>query len=159
MILVEGHGHMTFPPPWNGGCLDKGGDCTRGECHWFSNNREIEIEPTLPQFARSVEVEIDGGVKDVFRTSPWRAPGAASVFGSGCGVAGGGPVAFDNGGLASAIAGNPAQGADGLSIQGRGQPTIWVQGSYAEVAWYVLDRPRSCGMDKNCPHQSTCLIS
>ena len=42
---------------------------------------------------RSVNSDVDGGDEDVFITSPWRAPGAAKVYGSGCGVAGGSPTA------------------------------------------------------------------
>lgn len=41
---------------------------------------------------RSVNGNVNGGKGDVFATSPWRAPGTAKVYGSGCGAAGGGPT-------------------------------------------------------------------
>jgi hypothetical protein len=55
------------------------------------------------------------------------------VLGSGCGVAGGNPVALFNGGIAPP--GWP-QGADGLLLPAT-EPTVWYQGSVVEVAWAI----------------------
>ena len=45
----------------------------------------------------SVEPEVEGGKYDVHRASPWRAPGTAAVYGSGCGIAGGHPTVGTDG--------------------------------------------------------------
>merc|ERR1740138_1363913 len=90
-----GHGHITLPASTRmGGDINTGGLCSSGQCFWFSNNVEIPGEPTLPEAFRSLT---NVGPWD---RSPWRAPGSAPVYGSGCGAAGGGPLAFANGGTA-----------------------------------------------------------
>jgi len=130
---VYGHGHMTFPNSTRqGGSLAKGGNCENGACFWFSNNVEIPGEPTLPDEFRTVNR--DGvGETDLYKTSPWRAPGTAPVFGSGCGSAGGGPVYYANGG-------SPPQGIDqgfdGAQMPEQ-SPVTWAPGSVQEVAWGI----------------------
>jgi len=97
---------------------------------WFTNNIEIAVNATLPVEARSVT---NGGSPDVFDKSPWRAPGYAKVLGSGCGVAGGGPKRYANGGFAPK---GIAQGADGTTLVEK-DPTVWQLGSTVEVAWAI----------------------
>ena len=63
----------------------------------------------------------------------WRAPGSASVFGSGCGVAGGSKDVYLNGG---SIKGYP-QGMDGLELPKVGKPEVWTRGKTAEIAWAI----------------------
>ena len=129
---------LTSPPPstspaGNGGSLALGGDCSNGACFWFTNNIEIVGEPTLPHYARSVQLNVTGGVADVYKTSPWRKPGSAKVFGHGCGVAGGGPVAYANGGTAPK---GTTQGQDMLTMPPK-TPATWTRGSQAEVAFAI----------------------
>jgi len=127
---VAGHGHLTLPPSTRmGGSLSLGGSCTNGACFWFSNNVETTKE-TLPVEARSVT---NGGSPDVFGTSPWRAPGRAPVYGSGCGVAGGGPLRYANGGNAPK---GVAQGFDGKDMPEM-EPSVWQLGSTVDVAWAI----------------------
>ena len=73
------------------------------------------------------------GHTDVFKTSPWRAPGSAPVFGSGCGVGGGSSKAYLNGGF---IKSHP-QGMDGKDLPAVGQPAVWRRGSKATVGWAI----------------------
>jgi len=113
-----------------GGSLSRGGDCSNGACFWFTNNIEITGNATLPIEARSVT---NGGSPDVFGTSPWRAPGNAKVLGSGCGVAGGDPKRYANGGTAPH---GFAQGSDGKDAPEM-EATIWQLGSSVEVAWAI----------------------
>mmetsp|Transcript_117759 Transcript_117759/g.327992 ORF Transcript_117759/g.327992 Transcript_117759/m.327992 type:complete len:338 (+) Transcript_117759:104-1117(+) len=131
---VDAHGLLTFPPSNRvGGSLGTGGSCAKGECSWFSNLVNTSVAPSLPDYARTIEPNITGGPEDVYRTSPWRAPGRAPVFGSGCGVAGGGPHSYSG-------AGSPppgfAQGADGLTLPGV-SAQVWSRGSEVEVAWAI----------------------
>lgn len=131
---VNGHGHIVIPSSTrHGGSIEKGGDCTNGACYWFTNNIEISGEPTLPGYARSVQLNVTGGDRDVYKTSPWRAPGSAAVLGSGCGVAGGSPTYYANGG-------NPPpgieQGMDGIKLP-KMTPVEWKRGSVQEVAWSI----------------------
>jgi len=128
---AAGHGHLTLPPSTrHGGSLSKGGDCTNGACMWFTNNMEITVNETLPIAARSVT---NGGEPDVFGKSPWRAPGMATVHGSGCGVAGGGDKAYANGGSAPS---GISQGFDGVNMPEM-TATVWQLGSAVEVAWAI----------------------
>lgn len=110
-----------------GGSVALGGSCTNGACYWFSNNVEIPGEPTLPVADRTLT---NAGPWD---RSPWRAPGSAPVYGSGCGVAGGGPLAFANGGTAPK---GYQQGSDGLNAPEH-EPTVWQLGASVEVAWAI----------------------
>ena len=65
---------------------------------------------------------------------PWRAPGTAPVYGSGCGVAGGSNVERDNGGIPPP---GMKQGEDFLKIPPQ-TPTVWKRGSTQEVAWALF---------------------
>eukprot|EP00037_Helgoeca_nana_P025839 m.286491 g.286491 ORF g.286491 m.286491 type:complete len:347 (-) comp27058_c0_seq1:185-1225(-) len=130
--LVLGHGHITIPPARNNGTVAKAGNCESYECMWFSQITEIPGKPTLPQNARSYNVKVNtGDADDWSATMPWRAPGTAPVLGSGCGVAGGGPIQRDNGGDAPP---GYAQGADFLTIPEQAA-TTWTRGDVVEVAW------------------------
>lgn len=134
LATVEGHGQLTWPPSTrHGGNIHRGADCAMGECYWFSNNVEVEA-PSLPASMRSMEPEIDGGKHDVFRTSPWRAPGKAAVYGAGCGVAGGHPAhAYANGGVPPE---GYSQGFDGVHLPRADAATVkWLRGGVAELAW------------------------
>ena len=71
------------------------------------------------------------GVADVYKTSPWRAPGAAKTLGNGCGVNGGGPTAFANGGIPQQ---GIKQGVDGTLLP-KQRPVVWQLGSTVDVAW------------------------
>ena len=131
---VDSHGLLSFPPSTrHGGSLKSGGSCTAGECMWFSNLVESSAAPSLPDYARTVEVNISGGPEDVYRSFPWRAPGRTPVLGSGCGVAAGGPYSYPG-------AGNPPpgypQGADGLMLP-KVSSHVWTRGSEVEVAWAI----------------------
>lgn len=131
---VSGHGHMVYPASTrNGGSLARAGDCTNGACFWFSNNVEIPGAPVLKPEYRSVQADINGGANDVFKTAPWRAPGTAPVFGSGCGVAGGDAEYYLNGGMAPK---GSAQGADGLTLTEQAA-TVWTKGRAETVGWAI----------------------
>lgn len=130
----SGHGHMTLPSSTrHGGSLQTGGSCTGGQCLWFSNNVEIPGQPTLPNAFRTVEPNITTLPQDVFRKAPWRAPGTAPVFGTGCGVAGGGPHSYPNGGIPPP---GIKQGLDGTDLPRVGNE-YWSLGSEVEVAWAI----------------------
>jgi len=131
-LAVSGHGHLTVPDSRNGGTSAMGGDCSSGACLWFTNNVKIPGPPTLPHAYRTVQLNVTGAA-DVFKMSPWRAPGTAPVLGSGCGVAGGASEFYNNGG--NAPPGYP-QGLDALKLPRARNPT-WVKGSTARVAWGI----------------------
>ena len=155
---VDAHGHLTLPASTrHGGTLAKGGDCTNGACFWFSNNVQIPFdEPRLPNDMRSIQLNVTGQPQDVYAKSPWRAPGSAPVYGSGCGSAGGGPTAYANGG-------NPPrgveQGLDGLTLPKNGKPAVFKRGAEVEVAWAIAANHgggyayRLCKADGNITEQ------
>ena len=134
--IVHGHGHITRPPARNNGSIAGGGHAPNYEAFWFSQPMTIPGVPTLPAFARTMNLGVDGGPDDFTRSAPWRAPGSAPVRGSGCGVAGGGPKA-----KRADTADEPPPGFsrndDFLLIP----PTrtenraVWARGSVQEVAW------------------------
>lgn len=131
---VAAHGHMTIPPSRNLGSLEGGASCAEGQCFWFSNNVEIPGNITLPDQYRTVNrAATQGSERDLYTTSPWRAPGTAPVYGSGCAAAGGGPTYYANGGQPPA---GIAQGLDGLKLPPT-NTTKWTRGSTAEVAWAI----------------------
>lgn len=133
VVGASAHGHMTLPPSTRipGANLLTGGLCSSGQCDWFTNNMFIEGDETLPVEFRTVT---NGGSPDVFAGSPWRAPGKAKVYGSGCGVAGGGPHRFANGGNAPPGIEQNTDGYYGLPQQ----PAVTYQiGSEIEVAWAI----------------------
>ena len=102
-----------------------------GQCNWFTNNIEIPGNETLPVEFRTVT---NGGSPDVFTTSPWRSPGTAPVLGSGCGVAGGGPDRFANGGTSPAGIDMNTDGYSGMVQQFQ---TTYQIGSDIMVAWAI----------------------
>jgi len=79
----------------------------------------------------------------MFRTSPWRAPGYAQVYGSGCGVAGGSLQRYANGGFMPFHGGSAGiwydhpQGFDGKDLPEM-DATVWQLGTSVEVAWTIL---------------------
>ena len=122
-------------------------------CRWFSqpnanftNNPDtgrpddpiarIPGEPTLNavQF-RTYNVNVTDGPLDYTRTSPWRAPGSAPVFGSGCGMGAGGPLRQMDGGTAREF--GIVQNMDGKDLPrlSSSVPPVWARGSVQEVAW------------------------
>mmetsp|Transcript_112753 Transcript_112753/g.158175 ORF Transcript_112753/g.158175 Transcript_112753/m.158175 type:complete len:345 (-) Transcript_112753:49-1083(-) len=129
--LVLGHGHITIPRARNNGSIQSAGNCGNYECFWFSQIVNIPGEPTLPDYARTMNLGISSGPHDFSRTMPWRAPGTAPVLGSGCGVAGGGPKELDNGGIPPP---GFEQGVDFLTIPEQ-EPTVYKRGSVVEMAW------------------------
>jgi hypothetical protein len=90
--VVDAHGHITVPPARNNGTVEKAGNCDDYACVWFSQITEIPGQPTLPDDARTFNLGVSSGPDDWSRKNPWRAPGTAPVYGSGCGAAGGGPI-------------------------------------------------------------------
>lgn len=133
--------------------MEKAADCLHGECMWFSqpnanftNNPEtgrpddpiarIPGEPTLNavQF-RTYNVNVTDGPLDYTRTSPWRAPGSAPVFGSGCGMGAGGPLRQMDGGTAREF--GIVQNMDGKDLPhlNSSAAPVWARGSVQEVAW------------------------
>jgi len=117
-----------------GGSIYKGATCAYGSCKWFTTNTIIQGVETLPKQYRSVDInEVGKGKNDVFKNSPWRAPGTAPVLGSGCGVAGGGPKYYANG---ASPPESFKQGQDGLEIPEQ-TPTYWKAGSIVDVAWAI----------------------
>ena len=129
---VDAHGHITIPPARNNGSVELAGNCENLACLWFSQITEIPGEPTLPDYARSFNVNVSSGEDDWSRKMPWRAPGTAPVYGSGCGAAGGGPKAYDNGGFPPD---GYKQGEDFLNAPELPTKTVWKRGSVQEVAW------------------------
>lgn len=132
VIGSQGHGHMTYPPSRHKGNYSTAGTCNEGQCLWFSQPTTITGEPTLnkPKL-RTYNVNVNNGPGDWSRKMPWRAPGAAPVLGSGCGVAGGNPLPIPNGGQSYR---GMKQGFDGAKLPAT-KPTIWRKGDSVEVAW------------------------
>eukprot|EP00038_Savillea_parva_P005793 m.160015 g.160015 ORF g.160015 m.160015 type:complete len:360 (+) comp11890_c0_seq1:499-1578(+) len=131
---VLGHGHITIPHARNNATVANAGNCEGMQCMWFSQIVEIPGEPTLPDYARSFNVKVNSGPDDWSAKLPWRAPGTAPVLGSGCGVAGGGPIPRDNGGIAPP---GYVNGDDFLKIPvpPRDEWAVWKRGTSVEVAW------------------------
>jgi len=123
---------VTWPPNRVGATKADGGDCTKGQCSWFSQIAQIPGEPTLPERYRTNNIN-SHGVHDMTRKNPWRSPGAAPVHGSGCAISGGGP-ALD--GTYPAVQPGTFAGQDGASLP-RKEPTVWTAGSVQEVAWAI----------------------
>jgi hypothetical protein len=154
----HGHGHMTLPPSRNGGTLARAADCLHGECMWFSQPTHIPGEPTLNAAPlRTFNVDVSEGAHDYSRKNPWRSPGAASVIGSGCGRAGGGPVRSMNGGTAKEF--NLTQDMDGADLP-VGPRTVWRRGAEEEVAWAVNANHgvRAPAASRNAPLCASTLV-
>lgn len=134
--VAYGHGHITWPPSRHNGSLAEAGRCDRGECMWFSQPTSIPGAPTLPHEMRSYNTGTrTGESNDWSATMPWRAPGTASVQGSGCGVMGGNKVPLPNGGEFH-LPGIP-QGMDGILLPKLHEPVLWERGSVQEVAFGI----------------------
>jgi hypothetical protein len=94
----------------------------------------IPGEPTLnAKELRTYNVNVSSGWADYTRTSPWRAPGSAPIFGSGCGRGGGGPIREPDGGTALEF--GIMQNMDGADLPKLNHTTLWPRGSIQEVAW------------------------
>ena len=132
--ICAGHGHITWPPNRAGGSKSTAGDCVDGLCAWFSQVSEIPGDPTLPDKYRTLCVNCTG-LHDLTRKNPWRAPGAANVRGSGCGVAGGGGPPFD--GTGPIVPKGAVYGQDGATFPPVHPATSWKRGSVQEVAWAI----------------------
>eukprot|EP00658_Telonema_sp_P-2_P015694 TRINITY_DN1605_c0_g1_i6.p1 TRINITY_DN1605_c0_g1~~TRINITY_DN1605_c0_g1_i6.p1 ORF type:complete len:408 (+),score=45.21 TRINITY_DN1605_c0_g1_i6:77-1300(+) len=136
LALIHGHGQMTFPLSRNGGNFSAGADCADMCSYWFSNNIEIPGPATLPPGFRTGWQNLSyGSVQDEYRKNPWRAPGTAVVYGSGCGVAGGSHLPYDNGGFAPP---DVPQGTDSLTLPPTGESVIWHRGTDVEVAFAII---------------------
>ena len=139
IAVVQGHGHITWPPARNNGSFAKAGNSHNMESFWFSQPALIPAgtKPTLPAYARTYNTATFDGPADFTRSMPWRAPGLAPVLGSGCGVAGGNTLAnmSGNGGVPPP---GFARGQDFLEIPTTFPPMFWARGSTQEVAWAAL---------------------
>ena len=73
------------------GCYRGSNGCSRsaGRTAWFTNYTTVE-EETLP-----VEMYSQGRHATAAGLNPWSSPGAAPIFGDGCGLNGGNPYGCD----------------------------------------------------------------
>lgn len=138
--LGSGHGVLNLPVSTRShGSIAKAGTCERGECLFFSHKVEIPGEPTInSEELRTFNVKVSSGDKDWSRKNPWRAPGTAPVFGSGCGVAGGAPT--EDADAAAYAPPGFAQGTDMAKDEFASvytEPVVWRKGSNVEVAWGI----------------------
>ena len=149
--LAASHVSLNLPTPRTGPSgVSAAGQCTDGECFWFSQgcqpgcanctdgfksdgNCDTEMEPTLPAKA---EYRTYNDIKgyDWTRHNPWRSPGHAPVF-SPCGLAGGGPINHPENGATARQTGY-SQGVDALGLPS-GPVVEWAQGSEQEVGWSI----------------------
>lgn len=129
---------------WSQGCTI-GCDHCDGENTQTHGKRLCEgtMEPTLPDWARTMNIGIDGGPQDTYRYHPWRAPGAAPVD-DACGRAGGTtPMKGGPGGHggADAVFTNTSVAKFG-ELGSRVLPyapsgTVWYVGTTVEVSWGI----------------------
>lgn len=147
VAVAWGHGSVTYPPNRHGGTLSHAGLMSpaqlghngsgNGGLYWFSQPmvNPAEDEPLLnDEKYRTYNVKTSAGEDDWTRRMPWRSPGKAPVRGSGCGVAGGGPVPCPNGGFAPP---EYPMGMDGYKLP-ETSPVEWKLGSVVEMAWAML---------------------
>jgi len=165
---ILGHGAMYFPNPWHTtkfcniqenphdcwfdlkvpdeGCTPGGHGCsnTAGRFAWFTNYTTVE-EETLPE-----EMYSSGPHESYPGLHPWASPGAAFVYGEGCGVNGGNPEGCAGEDLVwGRCCGDQVGAGCGGYVGGRSAtdfyregffgavPTqTWYKGEPAEVAWY-----------------------
>lgn len=170
-VEVEGHGSLLFPQPRNhNGTIEDGGICNQkggtlsDNCVWFSNEPgPIPGPPTLtnPEY-RTIFQEIEvGSEADIFRTNPWRAPGTAPVFGSGCGMNGGGE------GVYFSLPNSGANPDVEPSIDGAALPpkegAVWARGSAQEVVHAITANHgggyayRLCSVDEEGGVSESCF--
>jgi hypothetical protein len=139
VAAITGHGQITFPPSTrHGGSVKSGNRCAHGSLSsycsaWFSNIVTVPGAPRLPNGMRTLQLNVTSQPEDVYAKSPWRAPGSAPVFGSGCGVGGGSKEPYLNGGECP----HCPQGLDGKLLPPVGEPAEWTRGGTAEVAWAI----------------------
>jgi len=134
---AHGHGQITWPPARNNGSLELAGSCENHACFWFTQPTSIHTAPILNDKAhRTFNVDTVGGPHDWSAAMPWRSPGNAPVYGSGCGIAGGSTLTnmSGNGGVPPP---GIAQGADFLTLAPTA-PTILRRGATAEVAFGMM---------------------
>jgi len=134
---VLGHGTLTWPKSTRqNGTLAHAGSCVENDCMWYSDFVQIPGEATLDAEAfRTFNVKVSSGSKDYTRKNPWRAPGTAPVFGSGCGILGGGPTPNVHS-VGTLEFSSYAAGTDGVELPEH-QPTVWRKGTIQEVAWAI----------------------
>ena len=145
------HVSLNLPTPRNGlAGVSAAGQCTGGECFWFSQgcqpgcanctdgfkndgNCDTEMEPTLPAKAKYRTYKDIHGY-DWTKHNPWRSPGHAPIF-SPCGLAGGGLTNHPENGATARQTGY-SQGFDALGLPSA--PVVeWAQGSEQEVGWSI----------------------
>ena len=132
---VAAHGKLSLPESSRqNGTLARAGWCEDKNCFWFSGPVYTPGPPTVNGAPhRTYNVNVTSGNRDWSRHMPWRAPGSAPVYGSGCGAAGGGPERIE-------VSGNTpppgiAQGADALKVLKRTrEPTTWRRGAEEEAS-------------------------
>jgi len=113
---------------------------------WFSNKVSNPGEATLPHYMSQPETECLGQAGhhgDHDKKFPWNAPGTAPVFGS-CGTLGGLPNGCNNDGegtfgeCCSEHCDAFPMGENAENYPWPNIPTtVWRQGAFQEVAWYV----------------------
>jgi hypothetical protein len=91
------------------------------------------LEPTLPESARTYNLENASANGDWTRYHPWRAPGRAPVS-DPCGVAGAYTTAAGGGGETPPGA---AQGDKGSELPEGEEPEKWSANSTVEVGWMI----------------------
>jgi hypothetical protein len=91
------------------------------------------LEPTLPESARTYNLENASANGDWTRYHPWRAPGRAPVS-DPCGVAGAYTKAAGGGGETPPGA---AQGDKGSELPEGEEPEKWSANSTVEVGWMI----------------------
>jgi len=167
---IWGHGAIYYPPPWTAtsdcnpemspklckhdrkipptNCTVGSNACSRkaGRTAWFTNFTSV------PERTINEEMfDIHGRRKSKAGFNPWNSPGAAPIFGDGCGVNGGNPNGCDNEDFiyGRCCGGNPRKGMScGGYVGGKpaleyyeegffGSPTLttWKRGRTAEVYW------------------------
>ncbi|CAE7405037.1 unnamed protein product, partial [Symbiodinium pilosum] len=123
------------------------------DCMWYSDFVTIPGEPKVnEESSRTFNVKINSGEKDWSRKNPWRAPGKAPVFGSGCGIFGGleDPVVDSAGNLMP----SHIPGTDGKTLPEK-EAMIWPKGSAQEVAWAITANHGGGYSYRLCPKSSS----
>ncbi|CAE7916846.1 unnamed protein product, partial [Symbiodinium sp. KB8] len=150
---VATHGVLTWPPSTRqNGSLAHAGSCAYDDCMWYSDFVRIPGKPTVnDEQSRTFNVKVHGGDKDWSKKNPWRAPGTAPVFGSGCGIFGGlvDPVEDSAGSLLP----SHAPGTDGKKLPEK-EAMIWPKGSSQEVAWAITANHGGGYSYRLCPKNS-----
>eukprot|EP00438_Fugacium_kawagutii_P024618 Skav207647 [mRNA] locus=scaffold2758:23314:24345:+ [translate_table: standard] len=117
------------------GSIESAGACAFDSCVWYSDFVTIPGEATVnAEEFRTFNVKVSSGPKDWSRKNPWRAPGTAPVYGSGCGIYGGKEKNVL--GSSGQLLGFHEAGMDGQKLPGK-EPMVWPRGSIQEVAWAI----------------------